>query len=141
MNSVYCSRGHENPFGSRFCVYCGEKLDIAAISQGIQPGLILGDRYLIVRQLGQGGFGRTYLAEDVNRFRELCVLKEFSPQVQTAYVLQKAEELFEREATVLYKLQHPQIPRFRELFRSRFNDKNTYSWYKITSKDKPIVLY
>jgi serine/threonine-protein kinase len=123
MNSVYCSRGHENPFGSRFCVYCGEKLDIAAISQGVQPGLILGDRYLIVRQLGQGGFGRTYLAEDVNRFRELCVLKEFSPQVQTAYVLQKAEELFEREATVLYKLQHPQIPRFRELFRSRFNDK------------------
>ncbi len=123
MNSVYCSRGHENPFGSRFCVYCGEKLDIAAVSQGIQPGLILGDRYLIVRQLGQGGFGRTYLAEDVNRFRELCVLKEFSPQVQTAYVLQKAKELFEREATVLYKLQHPQIPRFRELFRSRFNDK------------------
>ncbi len=69
------------------------------------------------------GFGRTYLAEDINRFRELCVLKEFSPQVQTAYVLKKAEELFQREATVLYKLQHPQIPRFRELFRSNFDGK------------------
>ncbi|MDM9383866.1 serine/threonine-protein kinase [Chlorogloeopsis sp. ULAP01] len=122
MNSVYCSQGHENPSGSRFCLHCGERLD-TAVSHGIQPGRILGDRYLIVRQLGQGGFGRTYLAEDVNRFRELCVLKEFSPQVQTAYVLQKAEELFEREATVLYKLQHPQIPRFRELFRSSLDSK------------------
>ncbi|MBD2429983.1 serine/threonine-protein kinase [Fischerella sp. FACHB-380] len=119
--NVYCSKGHENPPGCRFCLHCGEKLD-AAIG-GIQPGQTLGDRYLIVRQLGQGGFGRTYLAEDINRFRELCVLKEFSPQVQTAYVLKKAEELFQREATVLYKLQHPQIPRFRELFRSNFDGK------------------
>jgi serine/threonine-protein kinase len=119
--NVYCSKGHENPPGCRFCLHCGEKLDAA--SQGIQPGQTLGDRYLVVRQIGQGGFGRTYLAEDINRFRELCVLKEFSPQVQTAYVLKKAEELFQREATVLYKLQHPQIPRFRELFRSNFDGK------------------
>ncbi|ARV57360.1 serine/threonine protein kinase [Nostocales cyanobacterium HT-58-2] len=122
MNAVYCSKGHENPTGSYFCRYCGEKLD-NQVSQGIQPGKTLGDRYLIVRQLGQGGFGRTYLAEDINRFRELCVLKEFSPQVQTPYVLQKAEELFQREASVLYKLQHPQIPRFRELFRINLLEK------------------
>ncbi len=113
----YCSQGHENPTGSRFCLNCGEKLLDVPINNTIQAGQTLGDRYVIVRQLGQGGFGRTYLAEDVNRFRELCVLKEFSPQVQTAYVLQKAEELFQREASVLYKLQHPQIPRFREIFR------------------------
>ena len=122
MNSVYCSKGHENPALSRFCLHCGEKLD-TPVTHGIQRGQTLGDRYVIVRQIGQGGFGRTYLAEDVNRFRELCVLKEFSPQVQTAYVLQKAEELFEREASVLYKLQHPQIPRFRELFRSNLDGK------------------
>ncbi|OKH54024.1 serine/threonine-protein kinase [Scytonema sp. HK-05] len=132
MNSAYCSKGHENPTGSRFCLHCGEKLDYP-VSQGIQGGQTLGDgahrpsvwgdRYLILRQLGQGGFGRTYLAEDVNRFRELCVLKEFSPQVQTPYVLQKAEELFQREASVLYKLQHPQIPRFRELFRMNLAGK------------------
>jgi serine/threonine protein kinase, bacterial len=120
---MYCSKGHENPTGSRFCLHCGEKLDDKINITGIQPGQTLGHRYLIVRQLGQGGFGRTYLAEDNNRFNELCVLKEFSPQVQTPYVLQKAEELFQREATVLYKLQHPQIPRFRELFRNNINGK------------------
>jgi serine/threonine-protein kinase len=123
MHSVYCSKGHENPAGSRFCLNCGEKLLDTPVSYGIQPGRVLGDRYAIVRQIGQGGFGRTYLAEDVNRFRELCVLKEFSPQVQTAYVLQKAEELFQREASVLYKLQHPQIPRFRENFRINLDGK------------------
>ena len=123
MNSVYCSKGHENPAASSFCLHCGEKLNQNLVSQGIQAGQTLGDRYVIVRLLGQGGFGRTHLAEDINRFRELCVLKEFSPQVQTPYVLQKAEELFQREATVLYKLQHPQIPRFRELFRSNLGGK------------------
>jgi len=123
MTKLYCSKGHENPPGSRFCLQCGENLLDLPVSYGIQPGLTLGDRYVIVRQIGQGGFGRTYLAEDINRFRELCVLKEFSPQVQTAYVLQKAEELFQREAEVLYKLQHPQIPRFRELFRMNLQGK------------------
>ncbi|BAY13967.1 serine/threonine-protein kinase [Calothrix sp. NIES-2098] len=123
MHPVYCSKGHENPAGSRFCLNCGEKLLDTPVNYSIQPGQVLGDRYLIVRQIGQGGFGRTYLAEDVNRFRELCVLKEFSPQVQTAYVLQKAEELFQREASVLYKLQHPQIPRFRENFRINLDGK------------------
>jgi len=78
-------------------------------------GKTLSDRYIIIRQIGQGGFGRTYLAEDMNRFREYCVLKEFSPVVQTPDAIKKAQELFEREATVLYKLEHPQIPRFREL--------------------------
>ncbi len=123
MTKIYCSQGHENSPGSRFCLQCGEKLLDTPMSYSIQPGLTLGDRYVILRQIGQGGFGRTYLAEDVNRFRELCVLKEFSPQVQTAYVIQKAEELFEREASVLYKLQHPQIPRFRELLRMNLGGK------------------
>ncbi|NER29363.1 MAG: serine/threonine protein kinase [Symploca sp. SIO1C4] len=94
------------------------------MSQGIAPGLTLGDeRYRIIRQLGHGAFGRTYVAQDLNRFNELCVLKEFAPEVQGTYALQKAEELFEREAGVLYKLKHPQIPRFRELLRVKQPEK------------------
>jgi len=118
----YCSKGHENPPGGRFCIQCGEKLE-SPVTLGIQPGQVLGARYRIVRDLGRGGFGRTYLAEDINRFNELCVLKEFAPQVQGTYALQKAEELFGREAGVLYQLQHPQIPKFREMFRIKQQDK------------------
>ena len=87
----------------------------------IYPGLILTDRYKIIKQLGHGGFGRTYLAEDKHRFQELCVLKEFAPQVYGSYALQKSQELFEREAGVLYKLRHPQIPGFREMFRYKLD--------------------
>lgn len=87
------------------------------MSNPIYSGIILSNRYRIVRELGHGGFGRTYLSEDTYRFNELCVLKEFAPQVQGSYALEKSQELFEREAGVLYKLEHPQIPRFRELFR------------------------
>jgi serine/threonine protein kinase, bacterial len=83
----------------------------------LTPGNVLGNRYEIMRELGRGGFGRTYLAIDRNKFGEKCVLKEFAPQVSGHEQLQKAKELFEREAGVLYKLQHPQIPAFRELLR------------------------
>ncbi|MBE7383901.1 MAG: serine/threonine protein kinase [Leptolyngbya sp. SIO1E4] len=81
------------------------------------PNHLLGGRYRILRELGRGGFGYTYLAEDINRFNELCVLKEFFPQVDDNTALQKAKQLFEREAGVLYQLNHPQIPKFRELLR------------------------
>ena len=80
----------------------------------LAPGSTLEKRYRIIRELGRGGFGRTYLAEDTNRYGENCVLKEFSPVVQSP----KAAELFDREASILYNLQHPQIPRFRELLRT-----------------------
>ncbi|NJO08448.1 MAG: serine/threonine protein kinase [Leptolyngbyaceae cyanobacterium SL_1_1] len=82
-------------------------------------GSLLGDRYRLLKQLGAGGFGRTYLAEDTYRFNELCVLKEFVPQVEGEAALQKAQQLFEREAGVLHQLAHPQIPKFRELLRVR----------------------
>ncbi|MBD2484213.1 serine/threonine-protein kinase [Planktothrix sp. FACHB-1365] len=93
------------------------------MSQLIYPGIVLRNHYTIVRELGHGGFGRTYLAQDQHRFDELCVLKEFAPQVQGSFALKKSQELFEREAEILYKLKHPQIPQFRELFRETIDNK------------------
>ena len=90
----------------------------------LNPGDLLNARYCILNQLGQGGFGRTYLAEDSNRFKERCVLKEFAPRLQSPLALAKAEELFEREAEVLYRLKNIHIPKFRELFRFTHQDTN-----------------
>ncbi|WP_052050373.1 serine/threonine-protein kinase [Leptolyngbya sp. KIOST-1] len=78
---------------------------------------LLGGHYRVLRQLSQGSFGDTYLAEDTHRFQELCVLKEFNPQVPGKLALDKAQTLFEREASILYQINHPQVPRFRELLR------------------------
>lgn len=116
--TLYCSQGHLNASDSRFCRLCGEVLPSSSVEPNSGVGQLLGWRYRVVSELGQGGFGRTYLAEDTNRFDEPCVLKEFAPQVQGDEALQKAEELFAREAGILYQLQHPQIPRFREMFRA-----------------------
>lgn len=116
MKPQYCSQGHLNSVDSRFCRLCGESL-MGGSPQAV-AGQLLGWRYRILSELAQGGFGRTYLVQDTHRFDEPCVLKEFAPQVQGQEALRKAEELFAREAGILYQLQHPQIPEFRELFRA-----------------------
>lgn len=123
MTLLYCKQGHSNASNSRFCHLCGELLQLVESPVAI-AGHLLGWRYQVLSELGQGGFGRTYLAEDTHRFNERCVLKEFAPQVQGEQAIQKAEELFAREAGTLYQLQHPQIPRFRELFRAQWQGRD-----------------
>ncbi|HIK07161.1 MAG TPA: serine/threonine protein kinase [Trichormus sp. M33_DOE_039] len=82
----------------------------------ISIGTVLQNRYRIIQILGQGGFGRTYLAEDQRRFNELCAIKELIPSGTGTAAWEKAQELFHREASILYQIQHPQIPKFRERF-------------------------
>lgn len=82
----------------------------------ISAGTILQSRYRMLSILGQGGFGRTYLAEDQGRFNEFCALKEFIPPQGSDYAFVKARELFQREAAVLYQISQPQIPQFRAIF-------------------------
>ncbi|MDZ7967584.1 MAG: serine/threonine-protein kinase [Nostoc sp. DedSLP03] len=116
---LYCSKQHTNNGSNRFCTHCGEPLPLAV-------GQVVDNRYQIIRHLGQGGFGRTYLAEDINKSHQTCVLKEFAPQVQENQDLQKAKELFEREANVLKKLQHPQIPRFHASLQVKIGTKDFF---------------
>ncbi|MBG1257755.1 serine/threonine-protein kinase [Nostoc commune] len=82
----------------------------------ITVGTVLQNRYRIIQILGQGGFGRTYLAEDQRRFNELCAIKELISTATEALALEKAQELFHREAAILYQIEHPQVPKFRERF-------------------------
>lgn len=81
----------------------------------IPLGTVLQNRYRLIKILGQGGFGRTYLAEDLGRFNEPCALKELI-LAETGYALEKSKELFQREAAILYQIQHPQVPQFRATF-------------------------
>jgi serine/threonine protein kinase len=85
----------------------------------IPLGTLLQQRYRVTKILGQGGFGRTYLAQDTGCFDEMCVLKEFSPNDRGRDALKKSKELFQREAQVLYQINHPQIPKFRANFEEQ----------------------
>ncbi|MCY7331741.1 MAG: serine/threonine protein kinase [Pseudanabaena sp. CAN_BIN31] len=75
-------------------------------------GQIVGGHYEVTARLGGGGFGETYLSQDLHLpDRPIRVIKRLSPQNQEANVLQLSRRLFETEAQVLYRLgTHPQIP-------------------------------
>ncbi len=77
---------------------------------------LLRRRYLIQQVLGQGGFARTYLAMDQERFQEPCVIKEFVVSYQDDALIRKAKGLFQRESSILHQVKHPQIPRFWAAF-------------------------
>ncbi|MEM9804185.1 MAG: serine/threonine-protein kinase [Cyanobacteria bacterium P01_D01_bin.56] len=86
------------------------------MQSALAVGTLLQNRYRVVRLLGQGGFGRTYLAKDQGRFEEECVIKEFLPVAGRDRFSSKAAQLFQREAETLYQISHPQIPQFRATF-------------------------
>jgi serine/threonine protein kinase len=115
----------------------------------LKPGTFINNRYRIEKTLGQGGFGRTYLAFDAQRFGEACVLKEFVPATTKEGIIRKSRELFEREAKVLYQIQHPQIPKFlawltdneRLFIVQEYIDGKTYAQIlseRLSAKGKPF---
>jgi serine/threonine protein kinase len=87
--------------------------------QPIAIDTILQQRYRILKSIGEGAFGRTYLASDQSRFGEQCAVKELCMSTGSRSRLSKAREFFQQEAALLYQLQHPQIPRFWATFEER----------------------
>ncbi|BAB76977.1 protein kinase domain-containing protein [Anabaena sp. FACHB-709] len=95
----------ENPHDVKFCLSCGSKLHLK-------------ERYRAIKPIGQGGFGRTFLAVDEDKpSKPRCVIKQFYPQAQGTNTVQKAVELFTQEAVQLDELgKHPQIPELLAYF-------------------------
>lgn len=89
-----------NQDSSKYCLSCGTEL----IPR-------LRNRFKIIRPLGQGGFGKTYLAEDADKLNRSCVIKQLFYQGQSSNANQKIVELFMREAEQLDQLKvNQQVP-------------------------------
>ncbi|MBO1064307.1 MULTISPECIES: serine/threonine-protein kinase [Nostocales] len=73
---------------------------------------LLRNRFRVLRVLSdEGGFGRTYISEDIDKLNELCVVKQLAPKFQGTWSQKKATQLFSEEARRLQELgEHPQIP-------------------------------
>lgn len=118
--SVTCRRCQAtNQAASQHCSACGyplgSSLGLAPIAP-LAPDTILDNRYRIVREVGGGGMGRVYLAED-RRFNGLaCAVKEMVDQSGDPVKRQAAVRRFETEATILRTLSHPNIPRVSDHF-------------------------
>lgn len=85
----------------------------------LPKGKKLARRYEILGHLGEGGFGRTYIAKDLQRpGQPQCVVKHLQPVNTDPQFLQDVGRLFQQEAEVLEKLgDHDQIPRLLAYFR------------------------
>ncbi len=112
-----CSKP-QNPDAAKLCKNCRSKL-------------LLRDRYRAIKPIGQGGFGRTFLAVDEDKpSKPRCVIKQFLPP-EVALIpsasnrnSKKAAELFEQEAMRLDELgKHSQIP---ELLAYCIQDSRQY---------------
>ncbi|HBQ99097.1 MAG TPA: serine/threonine protein kinase, partial [Cyanobacteria bacterium UBA11691] len=81
-------------------------------------GQVLAGHYQIEQELGQGGFGKTFLARDHHLpGHPLCVVKQLKPQLDDPDALKVAKRLFTTEAQILQRLgEHPQIPRLLAFF-------------------------
>ena len=75
-------------------------------------GDIIGGRYQIIQELGRGGFGTTYLAQDTGvAHKPSCVVKQLQPSFKSQWVWENAKERFVTEALVQHRVgNHPQIP-------------------------------
>ena len=83
----------------------------------LKPDSVLRDRYRILEAIGQGGMGSIYRAEDLRLSGRFCAIKAIqvdpnsSPEQQ-----EQAREQFHREASVLARLDHPNLPKVSDFF-------------------------
>ena len=102
-----------------------------------QPNNIIAQKYRIIKTLGEGGSGITYLAEDLQNNKNVA-LKALSLHRMTDW---KAIELFEREAKILAQLNHPAIPDYLEYFDAENNgEKHFYIAQQLAPGDSLAKL-
>ena len=83
----------------------------------LKAGEVLRGRYRIQRIIGQGGMGSIYLADDIRLEGRQCALKEVeNDRSLPPELLREAREQFLREATVLARLDHPNLPKVSDFF-------------------------
>ena len=82
-------------------------------------GTLLLERYQLIKPLGEGGFAKTYLAEDLQQGKAQCVIKHLTPARRSLQFLNTARRLFEAEAAALRRLgTHDRIPELIDAFET-----------------------
>lgn len=126
INSLSCAVcGTLNPSQAVFCNSCGQPFQQTAASLISSDDTLLNDRYRILEQLGQGGFGSVYKAADTSFGGRLVAIKEMEQRGLTPQQIVEATTDFKREALLLAHLRHPHLPRIYD----HFNDAG--HWYLV----------
>jgi eukaryotic-like serine/threonine-protein kinase len=89
----------------------------------VKTGEVLRGRYKIRKVIGQGGMGCIYLADDTRLEGRFCALKEVeNDRSLPPDLVREARDQFLREATVLARLDHPNLPKVSDLFSVGIRD-------------------
>jgi serine/threonine protein kinase len=84
---------------------------------------LLKNRYRIQSVIGHGGMGAIYLAEDERLSGRMCAVKEVEQDPGLPEKLQQeARDQFYREASILARLDHPNLPKVSDFFSSGIRD-------------------
>ena len=117
MSTFACPTcGNLNRIGAKFCGRCGTALAAPQPAGGRETGRLganslIRDRYVIVRVIGQGGMGAVYLVTDTLDQNRVMAMKEMSnAAIVDARDRAMAVEQFRREAELLRRLRHPNLP-------------------------------
>ena len=87
------------------------------VPEPLSPGHVLHERYAIRQRLARGGMGSIYLAEDQRLPGRQCAVKEVKHDPDLSEPLRaEAREQFFREASVLARLDHPNLPKVSDYF-------------------------
>lgn len=125
--NLYCPNcGAANQPSSVTCSGCGLSLKITlplppepaidpesadtSTTAHLKPNQLLERRYLIVNQVGTGGFGAVYKAKDIQHSNRLVAVKEIGLSGLTSQQVIEATDAFNREVMLLSDLKHPNIP-------------------------------
>jgi eukaryotic-like serine/threonine-protein kinase len=85
----------------------------------LEPGTVLRGRYQIVELVGQGGMGSVYKATDCRLDGRVCAIKEVIPELLSStpdQALDQTVDQFYQEASVLARLDHPNLPKVSDYF-------------------------
>jgi len=112
-SSLYCPTcGAANAADSLVCFACKQPLSAPTLDN---TSLLQG-RYRILTQVGKGGFGAVYRAEDTQAHNDIVAIKQINLRGLTPQETIEATDAFNREVSLLTNLDHPNLPHIHDNF-------------------------
>ncbi len=134
-NLLFCDAcGAANTSGAPICFACEQPLGVSLPSPPVQPvvqngtfatgvsadplppGSLLAQRYCIISQIGQGGFGVVYKARDRTHKNKLVAIKQINLGALRPREIIEATDSYNREVTLLSTFRHTSLPRVYDHF-------------------------